>query len=146
MSRRRALQLAIAAVCGILVLHLIYSFCAGGEQWLRALLIGFGIFVLPPLVPAIVSMATANPLRAVGAVLFLAPWMLLAIYVDCIAPYTGGGASMIYVVVQFWGTPSAILGALITGPILRWCGVTIVAREPARCRISEARPTTSGRR
>ncbi len=36
-----------------------------------------------------------------------------------------GGASMSYIAVLFWGTPCAVIGALVTGPITRVLGVSI---------------------
>ena len=85
-------------------------------------------FPLIPLIPAALALATANPLRAIGACACVVPWYMLAYYTDCIRPYSGGGASMIYVAVVLWGFPSAVLGALITGPVCRRIGVTINAR------------------
>ena len=122
--RKRAIQLGIAAICGIVVLHAVNTFgCNSASS--GSFVASFAIFVFPPLIPAILSLASANPLRSVGASLFLAPWLLLAYYVDCVQPYSGGGASMIYVAILFWGTPSAILGALVTGPILRMVGIQL---------------------
>jgi hypothetical protein len=85
--------------------------------------------LLIPLVPASISLATANPLRAIGACLLLAPWLGLAYYTDCMRPYSGGGASMIYVAVLIWGTPCSILGALATGPVMRALGVAVGGRQ-----------------
>jgi hypothetical protein len=86
-------------------------------------------FVGPALAIAVFTLFTRNPLRAVGACCCFAPWLVLAYYTDCVRPYTGGGASMIYVAVLFWGVPSAALGALVAGPLLRRVGVTVAARE-----------------
>jgi hypothetical protein len=83
------------------------------------------MFLGAPLLPALVSLAFPNPLRAVGACALFAPWLLLAYYTDCIRPYSGGGASMIYVAVLLWGTPSAIIGALVTGPVIRGLGIEV---------------------
>jgi hypothetical protein len=86
------------------------------------------IFLTIPLLPALVSLAFPNPLPAVGACAFLAPWLLLAYYTDCVRPYSGGGASMIYVAVLFWGTPSALVGAFITWPVTRFLGIAVNER------------------
>ncbi|SFZ78172.1 hypothetical protein [Chitinimonas taiwanensis] len=77
-------------------------------------------FVAVPMLPAVLALAGPQPLRAVGASLLFAPWLVYAYYIDCIKPYTGGGASMIYVAVVLYGLPSAIVGTLLTGPLLRW--------------------------
>jgi hypothetical protein len=76
------------------------------------------IFVLIPLLPAFISLVSANPLRAVGACLLFAPWLFLA----C------DGDSMIYVAVVLWGTPCSIIGALVTGRTMRALGVSVGGR------------------
>lgn len=85
-------------------------------------------FVLVPLLPALVSLALSNPLRAVGACVLFAPWLLVAYYTDCARPYSGGGASMIYVVVFMFGTITSLIGALITNSITKSFGVEISER------------------
>jgi hypothetical protein len=67
-------------------------------------------------------------LRAVGACVLFAPWLMLAYYTDCVQPYTGGGASMIYVAVLIWGTVTSLLGALITHFVTRRAGIEITDR------------------
>lgn len=117
---RTAGLLAIAAVC---LLQAINSFGCYGHSFiemLQALL-----FVLPALLPAAVALLTRNPLRAVAACALFAPWLPFAFYVDCIRPYAGGGASMIYVAVLLYGFPCALLGALIGGPVSRWLGFRV---------------------
>ncbi len=103
------------------------SFACYGHD-LLTFFAAIGIFLVVPLLPAALSLPSANPLRAVGACLLFAPWLIFAYYTDCVRPYNGGGASMIYVAVLLWGTPSAILGALLTGPVLRALGVSVVGR------------------
>ena len=61
--------------------------------------------------------------------LLFAPWLVFAYYTDCVRPYQGGGASMIYVAVLLWGTPCAIVGALLTGPVMRLFGVSVAPRR-----------------
>ena len=87
-------------------------------------LLGLG-FVAIPLVPALLALPSANPVRAVGACLLFAPWLAYAYYIDCIRPYTGGGASMVYVLVVMGGLPSSIIGALATGPVMRLLGIEV---------------------
>ncbi|MDQ8020484.1 MAG: hypothetical protein REI94_01495, partial [Moraxellaceae bacterium] len=68
---------------------------------------------------------TANPLRAVGACLLFAPWLVFAYYTDCVQPYQGGGASMIYVAVLLWGSLSSLAGAVLSGPLMRLLGIRV---------------------
>ena len=126
-SRSRALVLGIVAIIGIVAIQAFNSF-ACYDHGLPDFLLVLGTFLLIPLLPAIISLVTANPLRAVGACLLFAPWLGLAYYTDCVRPYSGGGASMIYVAVILWGTPCSILGALLTGPITRAFRISVGGR------------------
>lgn len=69
------------------------------------------------LLPAFVSLASQKHAAAFGACLGLAPWVLWAKYVECVAPYTGGGAAMAYVAVFLWGFPCSIVFAVIVQKI-----------------------------
>jgi hypothetical protein len=123
-SRNQALVCGIGAIVGVIVIQAFNSFaCYGHDLW--SFLVTLGVFLAVPLLPAVFSLMTANPLRAIGACVLFAPWLLFAYYTDCVTPYAGGGASMIYVAVVLWGTPSAVLGAVITGPIMRALRVSI---------------------
>jgi hypothetical protein len=123
-TRRGAIKIGAIAIVLVLLLQGFNSF-ACYKQDFKEYLLAIREFLLIPLLPALVSLCFPNALRAVGACLCLAPWLLLAYYTDCVKPYTGGGASMIYVAVLLYGTPSAILGALVTGPITRSLGIEI---------------------
>jgi hypothetical protein len=127
LTRKRALICGTAAVIGVIALQAFNSFSCY-HMTFSQFLSAWTLFVLIPLIPAFISLMTANPLRAVGACLLFAPWLVLAYCTDCVRPYTGGGASMIYVAVLLWGTPSAALGALLTGPLLRALRVTVDGR------------------
>ena len=50
-----------------------------------------------------------------------------AFYVDCVMPYEGGGASMIYLAVFLWGTLSGIgiAGAIIAEVVSRLANIQI---------------------
>lgn len=123
-NRSQALFYGIGAIVGVIAIQAFNSFaCYGHDLW--SFLVTLGVFLAVPLLPAVFSLMTANPLRAIGACLLFAPWLLLAYYTDCVRPYAGGGASMIYVAVVLWGTPSAILGAVISGPIMRALRVSV---------------------
>ncbi len=126
-SRKLAISIGVVAVATILAQQAFNSF-ACYDHSLKSFLAVVGIFVLVPLLPALISLFTANPLRAVGACLLLSPWLWLAYYTDCVAPYTGGGASMVYIAVVLWGTPCSLIGALLTGPALRAFSVKVGGR------------------
>lgn len=123
-NRGRAVTYGLVAILGVVALQAFNSF-ACYRHGLAEFLVALGTFVLIPLLPPIIALATANPLRAVGGCLLFAPWLGLAYYTDCVRPYTGGGASMVYVGVLFWGTPSSTLGVLVTGPIARMLGISV---------------------
>ena len=122
--RPRARLAGLLAVTAVIGFQAVPGFACHGRD-LRRFAIGPGVFVLPPLLPALASLATANPLRAVGACALFAPWRLWTGYVDCIRPDAGGGASMAYVPVLLYGFPSAVLGALLAGPVCRRLGIAI---------------------
>ena len=126
-SRSQAILCGIAAIVGVIAFQAFSSFACYSHDFFTFLGV-LGVFVAVPLIPAGISLATANPLRAVGACLLFIPWLFLAYYTDCVRSYAGGGASMIYIAVLLWGTPSAILGALISGPITRALGISIGGR------------------
>lgn len=129
LSRSRAFLFGIGSICAVLMLHAINSFGCYKHDF-GTFLETTAMFLGAPFLPALVSLAFPNPLRTVGACALLAPWLLLAYYTDCIRPYSGGGASMIYVAVLLWGTPSAIVGALITGPVIRGLGIEVKQQTP----------------
>lgn len=126
--RKHASIAGMAAIAAVIALQ---AFNSVGcyDHTLAMFAMVLGTFVLVPLLPAIVSLFTANPLRAVGACLLFAPWLVFAYYTDCVRPYQGGGASMIYVAVLLWGTPCAIIGALLTGPVMRLFGLSVAPRR-----------------
>jgi hypothetical protein len=123
-SRERAVVCGLAAIVGVIAIQSFSSFSCYGHT-IQDFFGALGIFLMVPLLPALISLCTKNPLRAVGACLLFAPWLLFAYYTDCVCPYTGGGASMVYVVVLLWGTPCAIIGAVLTDPILRALGISV---------------------
>jgi len=73
-SRSRSLLLGISAIAVIIAIQAFNSFaCYGHDPW--TFLTVLGTFLVAPLLVAIVSLTTANPLRAVGACLLFAPWL-----------------------------------------------------------------------
>lgn len=126
--RKHALIGGIAAILAVIALQALNSFGCYNHTLMTFVQV-LGMFLLVPLLPALISLLTANPLRAVGACLLFAPWLVFAYYTDCVRPYQGGGASMVYVAVLLWGTPCAIAGALLTGPVMRLLGVSVAPRR-----------------
>ena len=124
-TRNRALYIGISAIAGILLLQAFIGFGCYGQD-LVMFITGIAWFLAIPLLPAVLSLLRVNPLGAVGACLLVAPWMLFAYYIDCVKPYAGGGASLAYVAVLLYGTPGAILGALITPWLTKKAGLEIV--------------------
>lgn len=125
-TRPRARALGIAAIGAVVLMQAFNSFACYKHSF-HDFAIGMAMFVAPALVPAALSLLTANPLRAVTSMIFFAPWLVFAYVTDCVMPYKGGGASMIYVAVLFWGLPCAVIGALVGGPITRRMGVEVHA-------------------
>jgi hypothetical protein len=124
LTRRRALTFGIAAIASILLLQALIGFGCY-RQDLAMFITGILWFLAIPLLPAVLSLFRRNPLGAVGACLMIAPWMLFAWYTDCVRPYTGGGASLAYVAVILYGTPGAILGALLTPWLTKKAGLEV---------------------
>lgn len=120
----RARWIGITAIAGVLLLQALIGFGCY-RQDLGMFVTGLLYFLLVPLLPAALSLLRANPLGAVGACLMVVPWMLFAWYVDCVKPYAGGGASLAYVAVLLYGTPGAILGALITPWLAGKLGISV---------------------
>ena len=128
-SRRKARWMGVAAIGVVLLVQSFNSFACYHHDFLT-FLAATSIFVGIPLLPALVSLALPNPLRAVGACALFVPWLLLAYHTDCVRPYAGGGASMIYVAVLMWGTVTSLIGAFITNSITKSAGIEITDREP----------------
>jgi hypothetical protein len=124
LTRKQAILAGLAAIAGVVLLQAFNS-ATCYEHDLVSFLMAAGFFLSPALLIATVCLFTANPLRAVGSCLLFAPWLVFAYYTDCIRPYEGGGASMVYVLVLLLGTPCAFLGALITGPVMRLFNLSI---------------------
>ena len=123
-SRFKAALIGSASILLILALQAVISFGCNKDT-IYGFISTLRVFVLIPLLPAIIFLFFPNALRAVGACALLVPWLILAYYTDCTKPYSGGGASMIYAALLSWGLPSAIVGGLITGPITSKLGIEI---------------------
>lgn len=124
-TRKQAVLIGLAAIASVVLLQA-FSSATCYEHDLASFLQTSGFFLGPALLIAGVCLLTANPLRAVGSCLLFAPWLVFAYYTDCIRPYEGGGASMVYVLVLLQCTPCALLGALVTGPLMRLSNLSMV--------------------
>jgi hypothetical protein len=125
LTHTQARWIGIAAIAGTVMLHAVIGFGCY-RQDLGMFITGALYFLMIPLLPAVFALCRANPLGAVGACLMVAPWMLFAYHIDCVKPYTGGGASLAYVAVILYGTPGAILGALVTPWFTSKAGLQII--------------------
>lgn len=119
----KAFRLGLLATGAVVALELFNGAACYGHG-VRAQLVSLG-FVAVGFLPGVIALASKNPLRTVGAALLFAPWLLLAFYTDCVRPYQGGGASMIYVALVLYGFASSAVGALLTGPVLRRLRVAV---------------------
>ena len=123
-TRKRARVYGVLAILGVALVQAFNSFACYKHDALTYL--GSLLYIGIPMLPAVLSLATKNPLRTIGAAILFVPWLVLAYYTDCVRQYSGGGASMIYVAVFLWGSVSALIGALITGPILKRLRVSVI--------------------
>jgi hypothetical protein len=121
----RARRLATAALALVVLLELASGLLCGDRD-AQSQLIALG-FLLIPLSPALVALATPNPLCSVAAAAPVAAWIVYAFYFECVRPYAGGGASMIYLGVWFYGFLCAVAAALAAIPILRLLGIRVRA-------------------
>ncbi len=71
-SRRDSMFAGIASIGVVLLAHAFNNFACYKADF-APFLFTAAIFVLPPLIPAMVALALLNPLRAVGACAFLTP-------------------------------------------------------------------------
>lgn len=125
LTRTHVRWIGIAAIAGVVLLHTVIGFGCY-RQDLGMFIMGVLYFLLIPLLPAVLALLRSNPLGAVGACLFVVPWILFAYYIDCVKPYAGGGASLAYVAVILYGTPGAIFGALVTPWLTRKAGLQVI--------------------
>lgn len=126
--RRTARLLGLGAILGVLGLQ-----AAGSFGCYRNSLVEFfevaKMLLVGPLLPALVALATPNPLCAVGACLFFAPWLPYAFYTDCVRADFSGGASMVYFGVLVGGTMTSLLGAVLTIPATKALRIRVVPTE-----------------
>lgn len=124
-SRRRARTLGFTSIVIALGVQLFNDVTCYERELFEALSTLW--FPAIPLVPALIALGSGNPLRAIGGSLVAVGFYSLAFYTDCVVPYSGGGASMVYVAVVMYGFPLAVVAVFVTGPLLRWMGIVIEA-------------------
>ena len=125
---RQARALGGGAILLVVALEVAGRIACGGRDFGS---LGIALaFLLIPLSPALVALLTPNPLCAVAAAAPVAGWIAYAIYFDCVRPYQGGGASLVYVGVWFYGFMSATVAAIAAIPLLRLSGVRVSGTEP----------------
>ena len=118
-SYRTALLSSLLALALVVAMQAYSGLTCYAQTW-DVLLMSMGMFVLIPVIPALIALFTRNPLSALGGFLAFLPWLIYAYYVDCMLPQTGaGGASLIYVVVFLYGAASCLLGVLLVA-VLMW--------------------------
>ena len=125
-QRKTAMSLGAASIAGLLLLYGFASTSCYKPSIVDGV-IAFSIFAGPGLLVAIVGMLSRNPLRAIGASLGIGLWIFLAYYTDCVMPYQGGGASLSFVGVLLWGTPSAIAGLFLVDLICYLMRIEVVS-------------------
>ena len=131
-SYRTALLSSLLGLA-LVVATLTYSGLTCYAQTWDVLLMSMGMFVLIPVIPALIALFTRNPLSALGGFLAFLPWLIYAYYVDCMLPQTGvGGASLIYVVVFLYGAASCLLGVLFVAVLMWLMQVKVVKGHRAR--------------
>ena len=124
-SRSRARTIACLAIASTVALELLSGqLCGQRDAGSHAIAL---LYLLIPLSPAVVALLTPNPLCSVAAVVPVAGWIVHAFYFECIRPYQGGGASMVYLGVWFYGFVCAAAAAVLAVPLLRLLGVRVSA-------------------
>lgn len=123
-TRKKAIKLGVWSILIIVALHSFNGFACYSSS-ISDFVYSTLVFIGIPLIPAFISLISKNPLRAIGVCVFFAPWLVFAFYVDCVAPYEGGGASIIYIAVVLWGTLSSIAGAIIAEVISKLANIQI---------------------
>lgn len=117
-SSRYAMYGAVLSIIAVIVLQAFNTFVCYKESFL-VFLITLCTFVAIPMAPALYFIFNRKPVHTIGASLFFAPWLIVAYYTDCVLPYKGGGASMVYVAVVLYGFPSAVIGAFLVPFIVK---------------------------
>ena len=118
-SYRTALLSSLLGLALVVAMQAYSGLTCYAQTW-DVLLMSMGMFVLIPVIPALIALFTRNPLSALGGFLAFLPWLIYAYYVDCMLPQTGaGGASLIYVVVFLYGAACCLLGVLFVA-VLMW--------------------------
>lgn len=125
----RARLIGVGAVIVVIAAHAINSFLCYGIG-LDGFLQSFVAFVLLPLCPSLICLAMSKPLHAAGSAICVFPWLVLTFWFDCVMPYQGGGASMLYIAVLLWGTLSALIGLVFTKVLMVFFKISVEIDGP----------------
>lgn len=117
------MRVASAAICVVIAAQL-FNGAVCYKMGVLGQMAGLA-FVAVGFAPGLAALFSSNPLRTVGAAVLFVPWLALAFYTDCIRPYQGGGASMVYVAVAMYGFVSSAIGAVLAGLVLRMIGCSV---------------------
>lgn len=128
-DRRRALIWGLVATAAVFAAD-VFNGLACYKHGLGSQLVSF-IFVAAGFTPGLFCLSSKNPMRAIGAAICFIPWLGVAYWTDCVRPYQGGGASMVYIAVVVYGFPSSAAGALLTGIAMRFLGVLVEGQTSA---------------
>ncbi|MBL8381987.1 MAG: hypothetical protein JNM90_02855 [Burkholderiales bacterium] len=127
-ARSRARRLGLAAVAAALALEAASALVCRDADTANLLL--SLAFLLIPLAPALVALATPNPLCAVAGAATVAGWIAYASQVECGAAAQTATAATVYYAVWFYGFLSAAAATLLAAPLLRVLGIRVAV--PAR--------------
>jgi hypothetical protein len=122
-TKSTAIKLGAAAIASIAIFQAVISFGCHQESLYNYLMTM--IFVAVPMMPALFTLKSRNPLYAVGASIFFAPWLIYVYYSSCVNPEASGGASMIYIAVLLWGLPTTLIGIVISSYVLNSLKITV---------------------
>jgi hypothetical protein len=103
MKLEKGLLIGFASILLAIGAQLFNDFSCYKMTWETAL--DFATVASIPLIPCVVVLFTKYPESAIGGSIVTIAFYALAYYNDCILPYQGGGASMVYVLVVMFGTP-----------------------------------------
>jgi hypothetical protein len=106
-------QVGLVVVIGVLVQQFAFALFSQSCGIFSMLLVG-GIV----LIPTAAFLISRTPLASVAACIALMPFLVWANNSECIQPYSGGGASMAYVVVFLFGIPASVIaGGLVCAAV-----------------------------
>ena len=118
--------MGIAAILTVASMEFVFALTCGASLDAENVAMRSG-WLLLPLSPALLALLTPNPLCSVAAAIPVAIFIGYGYYIDCIHSYQGGGASMIYIAVWFYGFLCSAAAAILAIPLLRLARVRVGA-------------------